>query len=340
MGVSAVLVLTIALFVSPLHQEAMPVPGLAAPAAEPTTVAQPAPPPPPIVHVDPGPAPVQSAAPAEGTPGDVVVRARGNWEAPDPLSAANVESFKATMAVDKAVLGPVSMVYKKKVPGPFRRGVHNFIYNLREPVVAANYLLQHKIGKAAETIGRLAINSTIGIAGLFDMAKRRPFKLPRRSNGFANTLGFYGVKNGLFLYLPIVGPTTVRDLFGGAVDRLMLPTLLGQGVTDPKFAIPMGVLGALDHRSEFDETYKALEKAPGDPYANQRDFYLQRRQAEIDQLHGRPKGAMGDMNDPPTGPVKLKRSDGGPVELPLNGTLPPPPAPSTPGAATTPDAPK
>lgn len=259
--------------------------------------------------------PVDAAAPQDG---DILVTARGKWEAPDPLDGVNAKSFDATMAVDRALIGPVSMAYKKKVPGPIRDGIHNFLYNLREPVVFVNYLLQHKIGKAAETVGRFAVNTTIGAIGLFDIARRRPFKLPRRSNGFANTLGFYGVPNGLFLYLPLVGPTTVRDLFGGAVDRLLLPITLGQGVTDPKFAIPAGVLGALDHRAEFDDTYKAVAAAPGDPYANARDFYLQRRQAEIDRLHGRGKAATGGMSEAPTGTIRLKGRGSAPtVDLPV-----------------------
>lgn len=255
-----------------------------------------------------------AAGPSQGA--DIVVTARADWEAPDPLAGINATAFDATQAVDRALIGPVSLAYKKKVPGPIRDGIHNFLYNLREPVVFVNYVLQHKIGKAVETVGRFVVNTTIGAIGLFDMAKRKPFRLPRRSNGFANTLGFYGVPNGAFLYLPLVGPTTVRDLFGGAVDRLILPITLGQGVTDPKFAIPAGALGALDHRAEFDETYKAIDTAPGDRYGNARDFYLQRRQAEIDRLHGRGRdgmGGQGGMTEAPSDAIRLRGRSGAPT---------------------------
>ncbi|MFX6258432.1 MlaA family lipoprotein, partial [Acinetobacter baumannii] len=88
-------------------------------------------------------------------------------------------------------------------PVPVRSGIRNFLYNLREPIVFVNFLLQHKAGKAAETLGRFVVNSTVGVGGLFDMAKRRPIHLPRRPNGFADTLGFYGVKPGPFLFLPL-----------------------------------------------------------------------------------------------------------------------------------------
>jgi phospholipid-binding lipoprotein MlaA len=241
---------------------------------------------------------------------EIVVTAKGRWEAPDPFAGVNADSFKVTQKVDSAVMGPAALAYKKKVPGPVRRGIHNFLYNLREPVVFVNFVLQHKIGKAAETVGRFALNTTIGAIGLFDVAKKKPFRLPRRSNGFANTLGYYGVPNGPFLFLPIVGPTTVRDLFGGAVDRIVLPISLGQGVTDPRFAIPAGALGALDHRAEFDETLHQLHDGAADPYARSRDFYLQRRQAEIDALKGRGPGNGGPLSDPPKGPIILKQRSG------------------------------
>lgn len=234
-----------------------------------------------------------------------MVRARARGYAPDPIRALNAQSFAATQAVDKAVIGPVSLAYKKTVPSPFRSGVHNLLYNLREPVVFVNFILQHKIGKAAETVGRFAVNSTIGVAGVLDIAKRRPFRLPRRGNGFADTLGFYGVPPGPFMFLPLVGPTTVRDLFGGAVDRLVLPLALGSRVTKPVFAVPAAVLGVLDHRAEFDETLHELHDGAVDPYANTRDFYLQRRQAEIDGLRGRATRNSGPMSDPPKRPITL-----------------------------------
>src|SRR3546814_9806039 len=80
-----------------------------------------------------------------------------------------------------------------------------------------------KIGKALETVGRFAINSTIGAAGVFDVAKKAPINLPYRSNGFANTLGFYGVEPGPYFFLPLVGPTPLRDMVGDGIDLLVLP---------------------------------------------------------------------------------------------------------------------
>jgi phospholipid-binding lipoprotein MlaA len=229
---------------------------------------------------------------------DIIITGRKE-SAGDPLRAVNAEAFAVTQKVDDTVVGPAARTYKKAVPGPIRKGIHNFLYNLREPIVFLNFMLQLKPGKAAETVGRFAINTTVGAAGLVDIAKRKPFRLPRRSNGFANTLGYYGVGNGPFLFLPLVGPTTVRDLFGGAVDRLVLPVGVGSPFTSLTYSAPAGVLGALDHRSEFDQTLKDLHANSPDPYAASRAFYLNRRQAEIDLLRGRVTGDPTGMSGPP-----------------------------------------
>jgi phospholipid-binding lipoprotein MlaA len=132
------------------------------------------------------------------------------------------------------------------------------------------------------------INTTLGVFGLFDIAKRRPFKLPRRPNGFADTMGFYGVGPGPYLFLPIIGATTVRDLIGRNLDRLVAPLTLGKPFNQSSYTIPMNVAIILDTRSQFDEQLREL-RAKNDPYAARRDFYLRDRQAEIDHLRGRDK---------------------------------------------------
>lgn len=261
--------------------------------------------------------PGEQAAPHEHAtnPHDVVVKGRANWEAPDPLASVNLKSFEMTEAVDKAVIGPLALAYKDAVPKPIRDGAHNFLYNMREPVVFLNFVLQLKIGRALETVGRFAVNTTDGVAGVFDIAKRKPFKWRRRSNGFANTFGFYGIKPGPFLFLPIVGPTTPRDLIGGALDRLLFPFVYGRRITKPAFAVPFAVVGALDHRAEFDDTLHQLHDGQSDPYARSRDFYLQRRQNEIDELKGRGQKNSSPMSEAPTQPVTVKkRADDRPVE--------------------------
>ncbi|MEG8014648.1 MlaA family lipoprotein [Sphingomonas sp. 22R3R2A-7] len=165
---------------------------------------------------------------------------------------------------------------------------------------------------------------------MLDVAKKRPFRLPRRSNGFANTLGYHGVKNGPFLFLPLVGPTTVRDLVGGTLDRLLLPAAVGSPFTDTSYTAPAGVLGALDHRADFDETLKCLHDDASDPYASSRAFYLHRRQAEIDHLHRRPPAPAPFCEDALPATRRLTPNSDGTVDPTPVGAPPPVPPPYRP----------
>jgi phospholipid-binding lipoprotein MlaA len=237
----------------------------------------------------------QAPAPAAG-PGEIVVTGR-RASPDDPLEELNSTSFEVTQTVDKAIVAPVAFAYKEVMPRPIRSGLRNFLHNLGEPVVFLNFMLQLKPDKAAETLGRFAINTTLGAAGLVDIAKRKPFNLPYRRNGFANTLGYYGVKPGPYFYLPLVGSTTLRDFIGNRVDLLVLPLALGRSFNRPEFVIPVAVLSELDHRIEFDDELSEI-RAKRDPYVAARIYYLQKRQAEIDALHDR-----GDSTIPATVPA-------------------------------------
>jgi hypothetical protein len=139
----------------------------------------------------------------------------------DPVIKLNMASYSVAQSVDHAIIEPAAMGYKKHVPSPIRAAVRHFFANLTEPVIAVNFLLQLHPGKAAETVGRFGINSTIGIGGLLDVAKTKTFKLPYRVNGFGYTFAYYGVKPGPFLFIPLVGPTTLRDAIGLGLDRMV-----------------------------------------------------------------------------------------------------------------------
>jgi phospholipid-binding lipoprotein MlaA len=244
---------------------------------------------PPAVVVVPPPAVVASPSPP-ATPGDqaqdIVVTGEKGAPQRDPLEQLNAKSFEAVQSVDKAVVEPVAKAYNKGLPRPVRKGLRNFFSNLGEPIVFAAYLLQFKPGKAMETAGRFGINTTLGLAGFVDVAKRKPFHLPYRPNGLANTLGFYGIKPGPYFYLPIVGPTTLRDIIGDTVDKMILPFVVGSPFNKPSVVIPATILNQLGERAAFDETIREIRKEE-DPYAVYRDLYLKQRQAEIDALHGR-----------------------------------------------------
>jgi phospholipid-binding lipoprotein MlaA len=208
----------------------------------------------------------------------------------------NEVSFGAVQSVDKAIIAPIAYGYRDGLPAPLRDGLHNVLNNLDEPIVFLNFMLQLKIGKAAETVGRFAINSTIGVAGLFDFAKKHPINLPRRSNGLADTLGYYGVGPGPYLFLPVFGSTTVRDLFGRIVDLSLLPATVGKPFTNPIVSAAKGTLSSIDDRVENDVILTRIQES-GNPYAAMREYYLMKRQAEIDVLKGKRPDANIDLNE-------------------------------------------
>ena len=236
---------------------------------------------------DPVSAPIELSLADQPEQAAIVVTAKPRPDPGDPVEAVNEVAFSAVQAVDTEFVGPLAMSYKSAIPNPARSGLRHFFNNLQEPIVFLNFLLQLKPGKAAETLGRFTVNSTIGVAGLIDVAKKKPFHLPRRPNGFAYTMGYYGVKPGPFLFLPIIGPTTVRDLFGRWVDLLVLPITVGKPFTNPIYGASTLVLRSLDERAEADDRLRRLKEGSQDHYKALRDDYLRNRQAEIDQLHSK-----------------------------------------------------
>ena len=203
----------------------------------------------------------------------------------DPLESVNEDSYRITQAVDDAVFEPVAYAYRDGVPEPIRDGLGNVVRNLGEPSNALNFLLQGKVGKAFGTLGRLAINTTLGVGGLFDVAGKSGIGLPYRRNGFANTMGFYGVGPGAYLYLPVTGATTVRDLIGSTLDQSLLPLAVGTPFNKPAYAVTYFVVNGLDQRLAFDEELARIE-ASDDPYLVRRQTYLAQRRRDIAALKG------------------------------------------------------
>ncbi len=277
MALSSAPLILACLLVAPEEAEiAAPVPSEAASA---TATTEPAP--------SPAPATPPAAGAGQAADDELIVTGRAGPPKQDPLLGVNLMSYEATQAVDKALIRPAAKTYQRILPNPVRDGIRNIINNLREPVVFVNFLLQLKPGKAIETVGRFTINSTIGAAGAFDFAKRKPFNLPRRPNGLANTLGYYGVKPGPFLFLPLVGPTTIRDAIGDGLDRLLLPLAVGRPFNRPLVGTATYVFSSLDQRAEFDEKLQVIHSDRADPYATLREDYLRSREAAIAELHGR-----------------------------------------------------
>ncbi|MEO1968314.1 MAG: VacJ family lipoprotein [Sphingomonadaceae bacterium] len=230
----------------------------------------------------------QAATETAPPPSNIIIVTGHEHSKIDPLRAVNIKTFKAAQKVDSVVIAPVAKGYQHDIPHPLRSGLHNFLENLHEPVVAVNFVLQHRVGKALGTVARFAINSTIGAAGLFDIAKRKPFNLPYRPNGFADTMGFYGVKPGAYMFLPIIGPTTVRDLAGYILDKAALPVAIGAPFSKPTYTVPTGIISALDKRVTFNDELEKIHKSAS-PYYAMRTYYLKQRREEIASLHTKSK---------------------------------------------------
>lgn len=230
--------------------------------------------------------PVDSSPPVESE-NVIVVTGEGADPLKDPLESVNIQAYELTRDIDKAFVEPIADVYEEDLPSPIRKGLRNFLRNLMEPVNALNYLLQLKPGKALETVGRFAINTTVGMAGLFDIAKKEPFNLPYRRNGFGNTLGYYGVGPGPFLVLPLVGATTLRDLLGSGIDQAIIPFAVGKPFNTPYYAIPAYTVNSLEFRIEFDERIGQINDSD-DPYYALRESYLCNREADIAALKNQP----------------------------------------------------
>jgi phospholipid-binding lipoprotein MlaA len=246
-----------------------------------------------------GAAPPSEPSEQEEAPGIVV---QGDaYSRQDPVHAVNEKSYEAIQKGDKLVVAPVARLYAHGVPSPLRRGLHNALYNLREPSNFVAFLLEHKFGKAGQVLVRFTVNSTIGLAGLIDVAKAKPLRIPYRPNGLADVAGFYGIKSGPYLFLPLIGPTTLRDLIGTTIDRAWFPLAVGKPLDTVPYGLAVTVIGGLDDRNAIDGQLRKFREESADPYNATRDFYLKRRQAEIDALrHPTRRGegveqALGDI---------------------------------------------
>jgi phospholipid-binding lipoprotein MlaA len=227
--------------------------------------------------------PAEGETPPEDDSGEIVVEGEYGPPTGDPAEKLNATSYRITQAVDGAVIEPMAYAYRDGLPEPIRDGLGNVVRNLGEPSNALNFLLQGKVGKAFGSLGRLAINSTLGIGGLIDIAGQPGIGIPYRDNGFANTMGFYGVGPGAYLYLPVTGATSVRDIIGSTLDQALLPFLVGKPFSEPEYAVSYFVINGLDERIEVDAELAAI-RASEDPYAARRDTYLAMRAREIAAL--------------------------------------------------------
>jgi phospholipid-binding lipoprotein MlaA len=197
----------------------------------------------------------------------------------DPWEPFNRSMYRFGMGLDHAVARPLAHGYMSVTPPPARRGIHNVLQNLDEPVVFLNDLLQLRPNRAARTAGRFLANSTLGLAGLFDIAAKNGH--PRKANDFGATLAHYGVGAGPYLFVPLLGPSNVRDLTGRGVDFVADPFWYARYDGARAVNYTRTGVGLLDQRASVDADLEAVQRTAADPYATIRSVYNQHRAAEL-----------------------------------------------------------
>ena len=193
----------------------------------------------------------------------------------DPLEKLNRRVHRFNEVVDRHIAKPLATVYVKVTPRPVRLGVGNFFNNLGQPVSALNALLQGKPKQAGHALGRFLLNSTLGIAGIFDPASAA--KIPNKSEDFGQTLGVWGWKKSRYIELPLFGPRTFRDIVGMAGDAPLSPI---RQIEEDRVRVFLQGLQLVDLRAQLMSTDSFREGA-ADDYALVRDAWMQRRQYQI-----------------------------------------------------------
>lgn len=200
-------------------------------------------------------------------------------EISDPFESFNRGVFAFNQGFDNMILHPVLEGYRAVVPDPAREGVSNFMSNLKSPVHFANQVLQGDIGGAATVLQRAIINTLLGF-GLFDVAGKEGIEA--EAEDFGQTLAVWGVGHGPYIVVPFLGPSSLRDYVGYAVDAFADPLRLYLFNTDQEgWAWARAGVDYLVLRDSLMDTLKDLEKSSVDYYAATRSIYVQRRAAMV-----------------------------------------------------------
>ena len=200
----------------------------------------------------------------------------------DPYEPANRFFYKVNNGLDQYVLRPIAVAYRDVVPGAVRRPIHNALANVSSTVVFANDVLDAKPRRAGDTFMRFLINSTAGVGGFFDVAS--DWGYPSHDADFGQTLALWGLPDGPFLFLPVLGPSSPRDATGFGADIAIDPfTWVTFGGSHTLGYARFG-LGAVDAREAVIDPLDQINKTALDPYATLRSLYRQRRASQIQAL--------------------------------------------------------
>lgn len=231
-----------------------------------------------------GNSPTHKAAPVE-TADQVDLPGPDNH---DPLEPFNRGIFRFNEVVDGLVLKPAAHIYRGVLPNPVRNGVHNALTNLSAPVVFINSAFQGDDQNMGRTFGRFLLNSTLGVAGIFDIASDMGIPKEHKKD-FGQTMGVHGVSSGAYLTLPLLGPSSTRDAFGMVTDFAMDP--FSYIFTTPT---NMAISGTrvVDRRAELLPLSDRIYRDSLDPYASIRSIYQQNRMKVVDNYLSTDTGAV------------------------------------------------
>lgn len=203
----------------------------------------------------------------------------------DPLEPTNRVFYAINNDLDTVILRPAAQAYRYVVPEPVRNGVHNVLANIGTPIQLTNDVLEGKPRRAGDTTMRFLINTTVGVFGIFDVARKWGY--PDHDADFGMTLANWGVPEGPFLFLPVLGPSDPRDAAGFGVDIALDPFTWVGGPHDTglsAFSWTRYGLNAVDSRERVLDALDQIKKTALDPYATFRSLYRQHRHSQIETL--------------------------------------------------------
>jgi phospholipid-binding lipoprotein MlaA len=202
-------------------------------------------------------------------------------ETNDPLEPTNRVIYAFNNGLDTVIMRPAAKVYRFLVPPPVRGGIHNLLSNLGTPVQLSNDMLEGRPRRVGDTTMRFLINTTVGVLGIFDLAKEWGY--PNHDADFGMTLALWGLPEGPFLFLPVFGPSDPRDAVGLGVDAVTDPfTWVGQGAAVRALDWSRFGMNALDQRERHLDDIDSVKQTALDPYATFRSLYRQHRHAQIE----------------------------------------------------------
>ena len=197
----------------------------------------------------------------------------------DPNEASNRQVHAFNRGLDRALLRPAATTYSSILPEPVEQGISNFASNLDAPGDVVNNVLQLRLGRAAENTLRFALNTTVGIGGLFDPASA--LGIEGDPTDFGETLHVWGMPEGTYAEVPLLGPTTDRDFIGVIVDVAANPVRLALPEPESYYATGTKVASGLSRRARYSDTVDSVLYESADSYAQTRLLYLQNRRFEL-----------------------------------------------------------